>query len=90
MIEVKHSRARNMNHIAEEIIPIVAIGGGMLVAIVAIVCGTVVSIYKISRQSNLKQMMLEAGLPPHDIERVINSGSDEAKKHAVEGKPNPY
>lgn len=78
-----------MNHIVEEIIPIVAIGGGMLVAIVAIVCSTVVSMYKISRQSNLKQIMLESGMSPHEIERVINSGTNDAKKQ-TEGKPGVY
>lgn len=76
-----------MEHIAHEIIPIIAIGGGILIAIIAIVCGTIVNIYKVSRECNLKQMMLEAGVSPHDIERVLNSGSDDAKKQVAEGKP---
>ena len=80
-----------MTHIAEEIIPIVAIGGGILVAIVAIVCGTVFNIYKLHRQTNLKQMMLEAGVTPHDIERVINCGSEPAKHdHPVKQKSASY
>ena len=58
----------------------------MLVAIVAIVCGTVVSMYKIRQQANLKQMMLEAGMPPHEIERVINCGFDEKSCKEKSGK----
>ncbi len=80
-----------MNSIPGEVIPLVAIGGGILLGIVALVCATVHSIYKTHRQSNLKQMMLEAGLPPHDIERVINCGLNEQKPEGPAGKgPMPY
>lgn len=75
-----------MNSIPEEVIPLVAISGGVLLGIVALICGTIHSMYKTHRQSNLKQMMLEAGLPPHDIERVINCGSaDKASDSSGKG-----
>lgn len=64
----------------QEVIPLVAIGGGMLIGIVAIICGTTITLFRIHRQSNLKQMMLEAGMPPHEIERVINCGQQESCK----------
>ena len=63
-----------------EVIPLVAIGGGLLIGIVAIICGTIITLYKIHRQSNLKQMMLEAGMSPHEIERVMNCGQQDVCK----------
>ena len=72
--------------ISGELIPIIAIGGGILVAIVAIISGTILSMYKVNRQANLKQMMLEAGMSPYDIERVLNAGTDDAVKKQPEGK----
>lgn len=70
-----------------DLIPIIAIGGGILVAIIAIISGTILKMYTVNRQTNLKQMMLEAGMSPHDIERVVNAGSEEsANKNQFEGK----
>lgn len=67
------------HEIIDNLIPIIAISGGILIAVVAIVCGTVVKMFQISRHSNLKQIMLESGLPPHEIERVLNCGENLTK-----------
>ena len=51
-----------------------------IVAIVVIGVGcTLVSVLKIWAHSRLKQLMLERGMSPSEIEQVLKAGSDEFK-----------
>ena len=54
-----------------------------LVGIVAIlvfgICGTVVSLVKVSTHARLKQRMLELGMSPSEIEQVLKAGSENFK-----------
>lgn len=63
-----------MESFPDDIIPVVAIGCGAAVAIVAIICGVALNMYKVQRQTNLKQMMMEAGFSSTEIERVVHCG----------------
>ena len=63
-----------MESFPDDIVPIVGISCGAVIAIVAIISCNIVNMYKIHRQTNLKQMMMEAGFSPPEIERVIHCG----------------
>jgi hypothetical protein len=55
------------------IIPVIAVAGGLLVAIVAIVCGTWHKNRKAEMEIALKQDMLNRGMSAEEIERVIRA-----------------
>ena len=58
----------------EEVIPIIAISGGILIAIVAIMAGTIKSAFIQGKEIALKTRMLEAGFSAQEIEQVLNCG----------------
>jgi hypothetical protein len=59
--------------LGEAVIPVIAIVGGILVAIVAIGCGTWHKNRKAEMEIALKQEMLNRGMSAEEIERVIRA-----------------
>ena len=55
---------------------------GGLIAIVAIVCGSVIVYTKGRGERELKQMMLEQGKSVEEIERVLLAGKERSTKEA--------
>lgn len=64
--------------IPNEAIPIIAIGGGLVVAVVAIITGTIKSIATTrSREQTKREVaayVAEGTIRPEDAERIINAG----------------
>lgn len=58
-----------------QFIGLVAVGGGLLVAIVAILTGCVTSMRNTAAANELKQNMLDRGMSAEDIQTVLSAGA---------------
>jgi hypothetical protein len=65
---------------AGEIIGLVAVGGGLLVGITAIVVGTWAKVRRTEIAAALKQEMLNRGMSAEDIRAVLDAGSKRCRK----------
>jgi len=63
-----------------ELMGFLAVGGGLLIALVAIVGGYWTEIRKIEISAALKQDMLSRGMSADEIQTVLEAGTDRSKR----------
>jgi hypothetical protein len=63
-----------------EIIGIVAVGGSMLVGIVAVIMGSWLESRKAEIAATLKQDMINRGMSAEDIRTVVDAGTKRSRK----------
>ncbi len=71
----------DFGHGNENLIPIIAVAGGLLVAIVAILAGTVASTKKTKQREETRRevaaYVAEGSMTPEDAERLLTAGNDD-------------
>ena len=65
---------------SHDMVAVIAIAGGILVAITAIIAGNWARMRRTEMELALKRDMLERGLSAEDIERVLNASGGELKR----------
>ena len=73
----------------EIVVPVAAFA----VAAIAIICGAIVRIHRASVEARLKERMIDQGMSPNDIQRILadnsaSKGDLHQARHAI-GKPLP-
>jgi hypothetical protein len=59
-----------------------AVGGGLLIGLVAVAGGLWVELRKTEITAGLKQDMLSRGMPPEEIKMVLDAGTYRSRRHA--------
>ncbi len=65
-----------------EVIGLVAVAGGLLCLVTAILAGAWQAVRRAEIQASLKQEMLNRGLSAEEIRTVIEAGSRASRKHS--------
>ncbi len=71
----------DFGHGNENLIPIIAVAGGLMVAIVAILAGTIASTKKTKQREETRRevaaYVAEGSMTPDDAERLLTAGDDD-------------
>ncbi|MEQ8769242.1 MAG: hypothetical protein RIB60_01905 [Phycisphaerales bacterium] len=80
ILTLGQTASMDFGHGNENLIPIIAVAGGLLVAIVAIVMGTIASTKKTRQREETRRevaaYVAEGSMTPDDAERLLNAGND--------------
>jgi hypothetical protein len=58
----------------QDVIPILTIGGGLIVALISVIAGVLLRVHKTNVSARLKQDMLDRGMSAEEIKTVLEAG----------------
>ena len=61
--------------LGSDLVPVFAIGCATVFLVIWVICATLDSLYKTSRNSKLKEQLIERGFSAHEIAQIVGAGN---------------